>query len=117
VSDSPPDAEHRRHPRFELLASVELHQGDETLILPARNLSLGGVSLGTDGHDLSSMAVGGVHELVLFDALDEATPPVRAPAEVVRHEREAIAFKWSQPEAATRQLSALLKTLRPRADR
>src|SRR5689334_462396 len=89
VSETPPPPPRpnlRRHARYELLASVEVHQGDETLILPARNLSLGGIYLGSDGNDLRRFKVGTSVEVLLFNAVDETHPPVRAGATIVRHD-------------------------------
>jgi len=51
----------RRHPRFDMFASVELHAAEETLVLPARNISLGGVYLSSDGHDLAILELGDPH--------------------------------------------------------
>lgn len=110
-----PKKEKRRHPRFELYASVELRGAGETLILPARNLSLGGVSLAADGHDLSSFADGRSFEVMIFDAVDEANPPVRAPAKVIRHDADGMALMWtiSDPEMSEK-LARLLETLKPK---
>jgi hypothetical protein len=111
----PPKPNLRRHPRFELLASVELHLGDETLILPARNLSLGGIYLGSDGHDLGAFPVGAALEVLVFDAVDEARPAVRAQAVVVRHEQAGMALRWKTDGAVIRELEVLLEALKPSA--
>jgi hypothetical protein len=111
----PPPRPERRHPRFELLASVELHTGAETLILPARNLSLGGVFLGNDGHDLKRFRIGMTLEVLVFDGVDEEKPPVRSTAQVVRHQPDGMALMWQSddPETAL-QLAQLLETLKPK---
>ena len=105
----------RRHPRFELFASVELHQDSETVVLPARNLSLGGVLLAGDGHDLSLFAVGTVIDVLIFDALDEHTPAVRASAKVLRHQGDAMALMWNATDPrVAEQLAGLLQKLKPK---
>jgi len=102
----------RRHPRFDMFASVELHADDETLVLPARNISLGGVYLGADGHDLSMLELGLELEVLVFDALDETRGPVRLVGEVVRLDGQGVALMWadSDPEIA-RNVARLLHRL------
>lgn len=107
-----PRPNQRRHPRYELLASVELHWGDETLILPARNLSLGGIYLGADGHALDTFAIGSELEVLVFDAVDEARPQVRASAEVVRLDQDGMALKWKSGKGQA-ELGELLEGLKP----
>jgi hypothetical protein len=108
----PPRPNLRRHPRYELLASVELHLdgGDETVILPARNLSLGGIFLGHDGHDLSRLEIGSQVELLVFDATNEESPPVRAKAMVVRHDEGGIGLEWKRDPGTSKQVKELLKS-------
>jgi hypothetical protein len=110
----PPKKNVRRHQRYELFASVELHKGAETLILPARNISLGGVYLARDGNNLRQFAAGEVVEVMLFDASDESRPPVRATAQIVRHDPNGMALTWNtvDPEVA-KKLILLLEQLRP----
>jgi PilZ domain-containing protein len=120
VEESPPSSpppppkpkETRRHPRFELFASVELHAEEETLVLPARNISLGGVYLAADGHDLGALEVGMEIEVLVFDALDESRRPVRLVGEVVRLEEHGVALMWadSDPDVA-RNVTRLLHRL------
>jgi hypothetical protein len=108
--------EARRHPRFELFASVELQQNQETVVLPARNLSLGGVSLAADGHDLSHFGDGTVIDVLIFDALDENTEPVRASARILRHDPDgSMALMWNATDPKVAGLLAtLLQKLKPR---
>lgn len=108
----PPRPNARKHPRFELMAGVEVHTGDETLVLPARNLSLGGIFLTADGNDLSRLALGTTVELLVFNAADESHPAVRAHAEVVRHDDSGVGLRWREGTDA-KQLSSLLEALRP----
>jgi PilZ domain len=118
VSGTPPKTppkNTRRHPRFELFASVELHSGDETVVLPARNLSLGGVSLAADGHDLGRFEVGSIIDVLIFDAVDESTAPVRSPARVLRHDADSMALMWNATDPHVAELLAsLLHKLQPR---
>lgn len=104
----PPKPNARKHQRYELLASVELHHGDETLILPARNLSLGGIFLGADGNNLSVLPVGHQVELLVFNAADEQSPAVRAFAEVVRHDENGVGLKWRADKETSKQIASLL---------
>lgn len=111
----PPSKNKRKHPRFELFASVEFRQEAETVVLPARNLSLGGVFLDSDGHDLSRFPDGMILDVLIFDAQDDATPPVRSPARVVRHEGDSMALMWNATDpVVTEVLASLLAKLRPR---
>ena len=112
----PPSKNKRKHPRFELFASVELRQEGETVVLPARNLSLGGVSLDADGHDLRRFPDGMIIDVLIFDAQDENNPPVRSPARVVRHDRDGtMALMWNATDPRVAELLAsLLTKLQPR---
>ncbi len=98
-----------------MYASVELQAESETLLLPARNISLGGVYLESDGHDLAAFAVGMEIDVLVLDALDDSRAPVRLVGEVVRHDGEGLALMWaeSDPDAAL-ALAELLKGLQPR---
>ncbi len=98
-----------------MYASVELHAGTETLLLPARNISLGGVYLSADGHDLAILEVGMELEVLVFDALDEKRRPVRLYGEVVRLDEHGVALMWadSDPEVA-RNVARLLHRLQPK---
>jgi hypothetical protein len=111
VPPPPPRPNQRKHVRYELLASVEVHQGEDTLILPARNLSLGGIYIGSDGNDLSRFRVGNRVELLLFDATNESNPPIRGAARVVRHDDAGIALTWEPDEETTRAIKSLLGAL------
>ena len=98
-----------------MYASVELHAEAETVLLPARNISLGGVYLESDGHDLGAFAVGMEVEVLVLDALDDASDPVRLVGEIVRHDGDGLALMWaeSDPDAAM-ALANLLDRLQPR---
>jgi len=110
----PPSKEARRHPRFELFATVELHHGEETLVLPARNISLGGLYLTADGNDVTHLAVGDIVEVTLFDAIDEGKPFVRGDAQVVRQDEDGVALTWASADpVVARKLASLLERLNP----
>ena len=112
----PPPKDTRKHARLELFASVELHAERETLILPARNISLGGVYLTADGHDLAAFPDGSELEVQVFDALNEQSRPVRLRATVVRHDQAGMALMWSKSDGEdTAALARLLDSMRPKA--
>ena len=94
---------------------MELHAADETMLLPARNISLGGVYLTSDGHDLSMLEVGMELEVVVFDALNEKRKSVKLVGEIVRHDGDGLALMWadSDPEVAL-ELAKLLDRLQPK---
>jgi hypothetical protein len=111
---APPKPNARRYPRYELFASVELHAADTTLVLPARNISLGGIYLSADGNDLAAVPVGLEVEVMLFDALDDGESAVRAMAKVVRNERAGLALTWSSTDPVVAgRLANLLERLSP----
>jgi hypothetical protein len=92
------------------MASVELHHGGETLILPARNLSLGGIFLANDGNDLASLRIGTQVELLVFDAANEGSPAVRAFAEVVRLDSQGLGLRWREDRETSKQIASLLQS-------
>jgi len=100
-----------------MYATVELHAGAETLVLPARNISLGGVYLSADGHDLGLLEIGMELEVVVFDALDEKRRPVQLVGEVVRLEEQGVALMWADSDAeVARNVARLLRRLAPPSD-
>ena len=98
-----------------MYASVELHAAEETIVLPARNISIGGAYLSADGHDLSMFEVGMELEVLVFDALDEERKPAQLVGEIVRHDGDGLAMMWadSDPDVAMR-VAQLLDQLQPR---
>ena len=101
-----------------MYASVEVKASSETMILPALNISLGGVYLAADGHDLTGVALGSRLDVQVFDALDETKRPVRLNAEVVRFDDQGIALRWLSVDALeASELSRLMDTLKPKADK
>jgi hypothetical protein len=101
-----------------MYASVELKAASETMILPARNISLGGVYLAADGHDLSGIAVGSRIDVQVFDALDEGKQPVRLDARVVRCDERGMALQWLSVDALeASELSKLMDSLKTKSDK
>jgi hypothetical protein len=108
----PPTREARRHPRFELFASVELRHDEETLVLPARNISLGGLYLSADGNDLATLEVGETVQIMLFDVADEGQPAVRADATIIRKEEAGMALIWASTDpVVAHKVASLLERL------
>lgn len=101
-----------------MLASVEVKASSETMLLPALNISLGGVYLAADGHDLTGLALGSRLDVQVFDALDEHKQPVRLDAEVVRFDAQGMALKWLSSDARqAAELQRLLDSLQPKPDK
>jgi PilZ domain-containing protein len=106
--NKPPDR--RRHPRLELFALVELKSALETLILTVRNLSVGGVLLSADGHDLTQFPMGTRHEVSVFTP-DETASRLVLTGEVVRHDAGGMALRWDPDGAALVRLVTWLETI------
>lgn len=101
-----------------MLASVEVKASSETMLLPALNISLGGVYLAADGHDLTGLALGARLDVLVFDALDEHKRPVRLDAQVVRFDAQGMALKWLAVDAnGASELSRLMDSLQPKPDK
>lgn len=99
-----------------MFASVELHAGAESLILPARNISLGGVYLAADGHDLSGFELGTETEVLVFDALNEKKRPVKLTGQVVRQDDAGMALMWTATDSdAALALAKLLDAMKSKA--
>jgi hypothetical protein len=110
--------ERRRHPRLELFAAVRVAVDDETLVLYARNVSLGGIALDATAEELEHFPPGSEHEVMLFDAADEKRPPVNLRGHVVRHDADGLALMWSSTTAAAAAgIGRLLGALKPRPPR
>ena len=108
-------AERRRHERFELFASVKLETVVETLVLSARDISLGGVRLEANEALRVHLPLGSRHEIMVFDACDAEVPPVHLEAQVMRHDSVGVALMFVLPSPVTlRRLGKLLESLKPR---
>jgi hypothetical protein len=92
---SPQNRELRRYPRFELFAHVQLRRDQETVMLSARNASLGGLLLASGSHDMTRFPVGSHVDVQLFTSADQLRPTVCGPARIVRHEKDAVALAWT----------------------
>jgi hypothetical protein len=111
----PPKRESRQHPRYELYASVELRRGEDALVLPARNISLGGLYLAADGNRLNKIEVGETVDVVVFDAMDASMPTLRAAAQVVRNEGQGLALGWATTDPVLfNQVATILDRLAKR---
>jgi hypothetical protein len=98
-----------RSPRLDLYASVELAGGDEVLILTVRNLSLTGVLVAADGHDLAQFTVGNEYRLLIFDP-DNERYQVEVLGRLVRTQPDAMAFSLDDEDALFR-VESLIKRL------
>jgi hypothetical protein len=95
----PSGADRRRHPRIELIASVEIARGDEVFVMTATNVSMGGVFLEGAPEEHPELARGVEVSLTLAVAGREdrggpgrAPPPpqvVRARGKIVRVQQGA----------------------------
>jgi hypothetical protein len=103
---------------MELYAAVRIELADETLILYARNISLGGVALEAELRELEQLPVGTTHEVLLFDAANEEIKPLALVGVVVRHDLTGFAMMWTNTDAETAfALASLLSRLKPRGAR
>ena len=93
---------------MELLASVEIAAGGDLIILTVRNISLGGVFVLHDGHDLSAYAVGSRHELTIFTP-DDLEKELVVRGQVVRHEPDGMALRWREDDTSAMRLAALVE--------
>ena len=112
ISSHPRHKEMRGHPRYALQASILLELRGAPAILPAINISLGGVFVGVGRQDVSGLAVGSVIQVQVFDPRDLATSAVPTPALVVRHEPSGVALSWTGKDRTVEsQLDALLQSI------
>lgn len=101
----------RRRARVHLQASVLLKgSGGKHIVLPVRDMSLSGLFLSAEGHDLSSLPVGTPLEFMLF-ASDDVKNEVDVKAKVVRQAPDGIAIDWSEDLTATYKIALLMETL------
>ncbi len=113
IASHPRFKEMRRHPRYELPASIRMALDGVPTILPAINISLGGVLVDAAEHDVSSIKVGSVIDVQVFNSSDMAPPVVRTPALVVRHEPHRVALSWTgKDKNVDIELGQLLQSLK-----
>lgn len=91
---------------------MELNGGDEVLILSVQNLSVTGVLVAADGHDLGQFLVGNSYQLSVFDPENERYQ-VEVVARVVRKQPDALALTWDD-EAALFRMQSLIQRLEPK---
>jgi c-di-GMP-binding flagellar brake protein YcgR len=90
----PVDVERRAHPRFELLAQVQVARESEVHIMSADRISRGGVFVKGEPERYPELQVGTRVELVVFDAERPGQEDLALEAQVVRVESgEASAFQ------------------------
>jgi len=80
-------ANRRDHPRSELLAQVQVRRELEVHIMPAFNISGGGVFVQGEPTDYPELQPGTELELVIFDADDPSRDDVSVRAAVARTEQ------------------------------
>lgn len=89
----PPGSERRQFPRYEVLAQVEIRGGDSTLVVPVRNISVGGLYVDLESHDLDGLGpalMPGQRATIFLDAGEGGDDPdlaVSREAEILRIDR------------------------------
>jgi hypothetical protein len=120
----PPGAERRQHPRYDVLAQVEIRGGEDTLVVPVRNISVGGLYVDLEEPEpgaLGSSLAAGQRATIFLDASDlEEDLVVTRDADILRIDRPEIgrggmAMRWTEvePEVA-RHFEHVLEVLRRR---
>lgn len=120
----PPGSERRQHPRYDVLAQVEIRGGENTLVVPVRNISVGGLYVDLEDHEpgtLGPSLAAGQRATVFLDASDlEEDLVVSRDADILRIDRPEVgrggmAMRWTEiePEAA-RHFERVLDVLRRR---
>ena len=82
-----PDHERREHPRFHLLAQVQVKRSSEILILQARNVSFGGLFLEGNPKDYPQLGVGMEVDISLAPEDDPEGQTIQMRARIARIER------------------------------
>lgn len=120
----PPGSERRQHPRYDVLAQVEIRGDDTALVMSVRNISAGGLYVDLDSPDpgtLGPALAPGQRATVFLDASDgdDESLSVTREAEILRIDSRGpggsggMAMRW-QPASAevaarfARVLEALL---------
>lgn len=131
----PPGSERRRHPRYEVLAQVEIRGGESTLVVPVRNISAGGLYVDLESHDPRGLGPGlapGQRATIFLDASEAGNEPdlaVSREAEILRIDqadahaggdaaargRAGMALRWTLAEVeVVERLERILEVLRQR---
>ena len=114
----PPGSERRQHPRYEVLAQVEISGNEATLVLPVRDISAGGISVGLDDDGSVDFRLGDRVAVFLDAGVESDGRPlhVTVDAEVVRlprgdggrDARPTVAFRWVFADPAVSERFALV---------
>jgi len=113
-------AERRIHARYDVVAQVELGaSGDETVMLPLRNVSQGGALLGVSDDQAPSLRLGDEVSAFFDFGSDEAglDLAVSLDAEIVRIVKDAgrsvaVAIRWvGESEAERYKLGVMIRQL------
>ena len=123
----PPGSERREHPRYEVLAQVEIRGGESTLVVPVRNISAGGLYVDLESHDpggLGPALAPGQRATIFLDASEGGNDPelaVTRDAEILRIDkagpggRAGMALRWTLAEVEViERLTCILEVLRQR---
>lgn len=81
------EPDNRAHPRFDLLAQVQVTRHSEVYIMSTRNVSRGGIFIQGDPQEYPELKVGTQVELVIFNPDDPGQDDVTLTAMVVRRDR------------------------------
>jgi hypothetical protein len=120
----PPGSERRQHPRYDVLAQVEIRGGTDTLVVPVRNISVGGLYVDLEEHEpgaLGPSLAAGQRATVFLDASDlEEDLVVTREADILRIDRPergrgGMAMRWVEVEPdVARHFERVLDVLRRR---
>lgn len=115
----------RKHPRFEIVAQVQLGADGDVLIYPAGNLSLGGVFVNVNLEEVPFLAIGAVLDVTITGIAsgaadgDAEAPPehvVSTKAKIVRVDEKApglaLEFKPLSPQSLA-SVKALIGSGKP----
>ena len=97
----------RRRRRFEVFATVRIGRGAEATLLTVRNLSMSGVLLSADGHNLLRLVIGVSTPLLIFNP-EDLQAGVSVQARVARREASSVAFSWEQEPGVVAGLLGLI---------
>lgn len=123
----PPGSERREHPRYEVLAQVEIRGGESTLVVPVRNISAGGLYVDLESHEpagLGPALTPGQRATIFLDASEGGDDPeltVTRDAEILRIDKTGpgghpgMALRWTLAEVEViERLACILEVLRQR---
>jgi hypothetical protein len=97
----------RKHIRFQLAVPIRLGTTGAAVVLPAINISVGGIYVLADGNDLDDFSIGSQHEITVTAPGERSVAPVRATATVVRQDADGMALMWVEESTKTRILALI----------